>query len=88
MKSNLTKLRDVLFRGNPFTLTDGDIKKSNNEKDRPTLVKEICKRLDSVSILDSEIVNIKIIYRLTEKCLKKHHNLIIFIFLSNFFKIY
>ena len=48
-------MRDVLFRGNPFTLTDGDIKK-NNEKDRPTLVKEICKRLTTVSILDSEIV--------------------------------
>ena len=46
----------MVFKGNPFCLVDGDIKKPI-DKDPKDVVPEIKKRIPSVEILDGELVN-------------------------------
>lgn len=48
-------LKDVVFKGNPFCLVDGDIKKPV-DKDTKDIIPEIKKRIPSVEMIDGELV--------------------------------
>jgi len=48
-------LKDVVFKGNPFCLADGDIKKPV-DKDPKEVIPEIKKRIPSVESIDGELV--------------------------------
>jgi hypothetical protein len=51
----LSNLRDVVFKGNPFMLIDGNIAKPQ-DKDRAEVYPEIKKRIPSVSVIDGDLV--------------------------------
>jgi dynein light chain 1 len=53
--SNLTNLKDVVFRGNPFCLVDGNVAKPI-DKDKSEYFPEIKKRIPSVFMIDGELV--------------------------------
>jgi hypothetical protein len=52
----LTNLKDVVFKGNPFALVDGNIVKPV-DKDPKELFPEIKKRIPTVFMIDGELYN-------------------------------
>ena len=53
IQTGLSNLNDVVFRGNPFALVDGDIKKPI-DRDFKDIHPEIKKRIPSVDMIDGE----------------------------------
>ena len=51
----MTKLKDVVFKGNPFALADGNISKPI-DKEKSEIYPEIKKRIPSVQIIDGELI--------------------------------
>lgn len=50
----MTNLTDVVFKGNPFTLQNGDVKTAV-DRDRSEVCQEIKKRIPSVIMIDGEL---------------------------------
>jgi hypothetical protein len=48
-------LRDVVFRGNPFALVDGNINRPV-DKEKAELHPEIKKRIPNVQVIDGDLV--------------------------------
>lgn len=54
-QAGLTNLKDVVFKGNPFALVDGNIAKPS-DKDKSEIFPEIKKRIPSVQIIDGDLI--------------------------------